>query len=272
MEIREQAGICLDLLDHYQSSVPGRMWSDAERKCQPLREELKRTEMLFRTNSGEWEGRNFKSWQFRRNYDWMWDDVYGPGDDVGRAGAHTRDESPGNDLTSHLAPSRHDVQAYHRRTLDNLMALVDEETARGRAPTGPLTFRLPTDRGSSQQNMLVLVPGETGLVYEHEYGGVGCQHVEIEGFLVPAWAEPEAWAALDQLFRELLDGKGVGDHERSDAVQIARDAVEQIWYRGTGDRMAPLQIDDERADELDEAWVPVLTPDGPAYLVWTNGD
>jgi hypothetical protein len=36
--------------------------------------------------------------------------------------------------------------------------------------------------------------------------------------------------------------------------------------------MAPLRIDEERADELDEAWVPVLTPDGPAYLAWVNSD
>ena len=33
--------------------------------------------------------------------------------------------------------------------------------------------------------------------------------------------------------------------------------------------MVPLQIDDGRADELDEAWVPVLTPDGRGYLAWT---
>jgi hypothetical protein len=56
-QIREQAGICLDLLDQYQSSAPGRMWSDAETKCQPLREDLKRTEMLSRAASGEWERR-----------------------------------------------------------------------------------------------------------------------------------------------------------------------------------------------------------------------
>jgi hypothetical protein len=54
-EIREQAEVCLRLLDRYQSSVPGRMWSYAETKCRPLRDELKRTEMLFRAASGEWE-------------------------------------------------------------------------------------------------------------------------------------------------------------------------------------------------------------------------
>ena len=55
IQIREQAGICLDLVDRYQSSVPARMWSYAERKCRPLREDLKQTEMLFRAASGEWQ-------------------------------------------------------------------------------------------------------------------------------------------------------------------------------------------------------------------------
>jgi hypothetical protein len=56
-QIREQAEVCLNLLDQYQASVPGPMWSDAERKCVPLREDLKQTEKLFRAASGEWEGR-----------------------------------------------------------------------------------------------------------------------------------------------------------------------------------------------------------------------
>jgi hypothetical protein len=57
MQIREQAQICLALLDRYQSSVPGRLLSGADRKCQPLREDLKRTEMLFRAASGEMKRR-----------------------------------------------------------------------------------------------------------------------------------------------------------------------------------------------------------------------
>jgi hypothetical protein len=36
--------------------------------------------------------------------------------------------------------------------------------------------------------------------------------------------------------------------------------------------MVPLQIDEGRGDELDEAWIPVLTPDGPGYLAWINSD
>jgi hypothetical protein len=56
-QIREQAETCLALLNQYQSSPPGRMWSDAEMRCQPLRWDLKQTEMHFRVASGEWERR-----------------------------------------------------------------------------------------------------------------------------------------------------------------------------------------------------------------------
>jgi hypothetical protein len=58
IQIRDQAEICLDLLDQYQSSVPGRMWSYTERACQPLRHDLRRTAMHFRAASGEWDLRS----------------------------------------------------------------------------------------------------------------------------------------------------------------------------------------------------------------------
>jgi hypothetical protein len=57
IQIRDQAESCLRLLDQYQASVPGRMWIYAERRCQPLRDDLKRTEMLYRAASGEMQRR-----------------------------------------------------------------------------------------------------------------------------------------------------------------------------------------------------------------------
>ncbi|WP_328753160.1 DUF6210 family protein [Streptomyces sp. NBC_00285] len=35
---------------------------------------------------------------------------------------------------------------------------------------------------------------------------------------------------------------------------------------------APLLLDESRLAEADEAWVPVLTPDGPGVLTWENSD
>jgi hypothetical protein len=246
VQIREQAGVCLGLLDNYQASVPGRLWSDAERKCQPLREELRRTEKLFRVNAGEWEGRS----TLTRS-------------PIGRTCDRKRDDEESG--------TRGRAEADHRRSLDALMALVDDVALQDESTaTGPLRFALPVGGDPPGQNMLVLVPSDTGLVYEHLYGGSSCRRVEIEGFLVPACAHPEAKGALDQLFSADLGGNGVRDEDRSEAVRKVGDAVRRIWYRGTGDRMAPLQIDEELTHEMDEALVPVLTPDGPALLVWTN--
>ncbi|MFJ8440785.1 DUF6210 family protein [Kitasatospora griseola] len=33
-----------------------------------------------------------------------------------------------------------------------------------------------------------------------------------------------------------------------------------------------MRLDEIRLDRADEAWVPVLTPDGPAVPVWSNSD
>ncbi|WP_460358611.1 DUF6210 family protein [Actinoallomurus acanthiterrae] len=33
-----------------------------------------------------------------------------------------------------------------------------------------------------------------------------------------------------------------------------------------------LELDEERLHELDEAWTPVVTADGPGILVWQNSD
>jgi hypothetical protein len=263
-QIREQAGICLGLLDEYQASVPGRLWSDAERKCQPLREELRHTEKLFRVNAGEWEGRTLTITSLYRASDWQRD---------GGAGSGTCDHWAAADAAPHRARPGDDADADDHQSLEALMALFDDAVERDEGTaTGPLRFMLPTDGESPGQNMLVLVPRETGLVFEHQYGGFACRHAEMEGFLVPAWAHPEAREALDQLFLADLGGNGVRDEDRSVSVRRVSAALRRIWYRGTGDRMAPLEFDDERTDEMDEAWVPVLTPDGPAFLAWTNSD
>jgi hypothetical protein len=198
-------------------------------------------------------------------------------EDLGAVTAFVDDDEP-NGAAAHdatpdviVAPP---VQAEARpqENLGTLAPLADVEEPDGARANNALRFTLPMGGGSTEQTMLVLVPRKTGLVYGHQYGGLKCRYAETEGFLVPAWVNPEARAGLDRLFLADLGGNGVQDEDRPEAVERVRDAIQQIWYRGTGDRMAPLQVDDARAGELDEAWVPVLTPDGPAYLAWSNSD
>ena len=263
LRVREQAGTCLKLLDHYQSSAPGRMWFEAERQCQPLRDQLKRTEMFFRTNSGEWEGRVLTSPSLSRAGDLALDG-YEPAEGLFSGTSDTSDQGVSESLGV--------AEADYRQTLDGLMALVDEVEFEQEPATDGLRFTLPTAGDPPEQTMLVLVPHETGLVYEHRYGGSSGRQVEIEGFLVPAWAHPDATKAFDQLFLVDLGGNGVRDDDRSEAVRAIGEAIKWIWYRGTGDRIAPLQIDEERIEEIDESWVPVLTPDGPGYLTWVSSN
>ncbi len=53
-QIREQADICLALLDKYEGSAPGQEWSYAQRKCEPIRQDLTRTKRQALAASGEW--------------------------------------------------------------------------------------------------------------------------------------------------------------------------------------------------------------------------
>jgi hypothetical protein len=54
-----------------------------------------------------------------------------------------------------------------------------------------------------------------------------------------------------------------------------RELVEGIDYWASDALNAtphPLRLDERHLSDADEAWVPVLTPDGPGILVWSNSD
>ncbi|MDX8149202.1 DUF6210 family protein [Lentzea sp. BCCO 10_0061] len=44
-----------------------------------------------------------------------------------------------------------------------------------------------------------------------------------------------------------------------------------VRARGTTE-LTVLRLDESRIREADEAWIPVITPDGPGLLVWCNSD
>ncbi|MEV5568540.1 DUF6210 family protein [Spirillospora sp. NPDC052269] len=53
------------------------------------------------------------------------------------------------------------------------------------------------------------------------------------------------------------------------------DLVEDITYwacDGQSEEPYLLKVDADRIREADEAWIPVLTPDGPGTLLWYNSD
>jgi ketosteroid isomerase-like protein len=142
-QIREQAGVCLDLLDQYQLAVPGRMWTYAETKCRPLRDDLKRTELIFRDASGEFERRSEVRPYVHGTPDWMWGDVYESDDDFGGAdpgaGDPEADDEPIHaEFASFMELSGCYIEAHNRQDLDGLMDLVDDDVVFKRAFDAPL--------------------------------------------------------------------------------------------------------------------------------------
>jgi len=47
---------------------------------------------------------------------------------------------------------------------------------------------------------------------------------------------------------------------------------EKGWSEGKDTQSRSLELDETRINEVDEAWVPVITPFGSGTLVWKNSD
>ncbi|MGW4649732.1 DUF6210 family protein [Kitasatospora sp. NPDC004289] len=134
---------------------------------------------------------------------------------------------------------------------------------------------LDPDGTAGRDWLCLVVEADTRVVYHQQYGGTTNRQGQVEGFLVPLAGAPQL-AALRALFERDLRGAGAADH-RWTAEQRLRlgAAVSALRYwtsDGAVDHPHPLRLDDSRAAETDEAWVPVLTPDGPAVLLWSNSD
>ncbi len=123
--------------------------------------------------------------------------------------------------------------------------------------------------------MFVLVEAPTGVWYEHQYGGTATRQARVQGFLVPVHSA-EARKALDRLFLTEIRGVGLwaGTRRPDEGVlRAARNAVALVRYWPNDENgPVPLTLDDERAAEADEAWLPVKTPHGAGYLLWPNSD
>jgi Family of unknown function (DUF6210) len=127
--------------------------------------------------------------------------------------------------------------------------------------------------GTAPEWMYVVIEDSTDVAYAQQYGGTACRQGEIEGYLVPVHSN-EALSELRALFEVRLRGAGVW-HRRLDGelLGVVRCAVGRIEYWPTNDGEPEiLRVDDQRLDDLDEAWIPVVTSDGPGVLIWCNSD
>lgn len=124
--------------------------------------------------------------------------------------------------------------------------------------------------------MFVIVAAPTGVVYQTQCGGYSCAQYEQEGYLVPLYG-----ADLDEGMNEIFIGelKGYGMRGRewpAGVLDRLRAVVASLGIYGSGRHDDPyppsLALDESRLSEAAEAWIPVITPDGPGVLVWENSD
>lgn len=134
--------------------------------------------------------------------------------------------------------------------------------------------------------LAVVVRHPTGIVYSQQCAGVATQHRLVEGYLVILGATsvdfdhpPLKTESLRTVFH---DGDAcmwpwIGDQVPEERIaelarlvsRISFWASEPITSEGY---LMPLALDLSRRDEIAEAWIPVVTPDGPGVLLYENCD
>jgi hypothetical protein len=123
--------------------------------------------------------------------------------------------------------------------------------------------------------MAVFVPASAGISYENQTGGFACLPRQIEGYYVPVFNQL-AYESLRSIFEVTLGGSGtyrgvVWEGKMRDDLGEA--VAECEWtHRVGGPIEVPLVLDESRLLEIDEAWVPVISPDDPGVLIWENSD
>jgi hypothetical protein len=139
--------------------------------------------------------------------------------------------------------------------------------------TSAPVIQLPLDGDEPDDWLYVVVLRPTGVRYRQQYGGYRCQHATVEGFLVPL-CNPDVLQAMRELFVGELGAYGLhGTANTDEIVQRIASIVCTVPYPWDKfDQVRHLELDSARLDEPEEAWVPVITPDGPGFLGWVNSD
>lgn len=136
-------------------------------------------------------------------------------------------------------------------------------------------FLDPDGTGTDQGWMFVVVAAPTGVVYQNQGGGYGCIPYEQEGYLIPVFGRGLD-DELKQIFVRELKGWGSRGLDWPEELLARFRRAVAVHVYGSANRddtwPSPLVLDESRLAEADEAWVPVLTPDGPGFLAWENSD
>jgi hypothetical protein len=134
--------------------------------------------------------------------------------------------------------------------------------------------------------LAVVIRHPTGVVYSHQCAGVACEHRLAEGYLVMLGRAPygidEPPIHSDELIQVFHNGDACMYHWAGNDLPDERIAwleklVRRIpyWAHEAGNPLgvrAALELDFERREDIAEAWIPVITPDGPGVLIYENCD
>ena len=139
------------------------------------------------------------------------------------------------------------------------------------------TVLIDPDGSAGSDWMYVVVQRRRDVWYVQQYGGTACRQGRVQGYLVPVDGSL-ARTELDQLFLVELGGTGLWGGARAPSTAVleqVKAAVAKLrFWESIPDAPEPypLVLDLSRAADVDEAWVPVLTPDGPGVPLWPNSD
>ncbi|MFF4950363.1 DUF6210 family protein [Streptomyces chattanoogensis] len=123
--------------------------------------------------------------------------------------------------------------------------------------------------------LYVVVKAATGVIYQQQYGGTACRQGQLEGYLVPVFG-PDAMDALREMFEKDFRGAGTRNHIWTPTELIRlREIIDGVTFwasDGQTEQPHPLRLDEDQITSADEAWIPVISPDGPGVLMWFNSD
>jgi len=134
--------------------------------------------------------------------------------------------------------------------------------------------------------LVVVIEAATGVLYAQQCCGNVCDVREVEGYLVPlgglkadpdkGFVDPDEFTAIFHDSGGCAWGCAYGALP-ADRLERLRRLVQEVpfWTCNDGgniDERTFLEVDDERLEDITEAWVPVLTADGRGVLMWANCD
>lgn len=129
--------------------------------------------------------------------------------------------------------------------------------------------------------LAVVIRHPTGVVYINQSAGVACQQRMEEGYLVmlhDTAHDPNKPPTNNKQLIGVFHQNGAcmypwyGENLPEDRIHWLHRLVRQISWWSYTNGLGHLELDLTRRDAIAEAWIPVLTPDGPGVLLYQNCD